>query len=136
MTNERRLATQLVADLRTEIVRADTKASILIAAMGLSLGAPLGAGNAAEHCESGTVWTLACASWLAALTSLLMVLAPRYRRNSWTAAVRRTALDGQPILLATAEELSHIVLVKYRWTRASLVCFAVYATTTAIYCVR
>ncbi|WP_206686052.1 Pycsar system effector family protein [Kribbella qitaiheensis] len=139
-----------MADLRSEIVRADTKASLLIAAMGLGLGAPLGTSRfdpsrCSGNSVCGSSWLLACLLWLAALGCLLTALTPRYRRSSWSGgtpvtsfadihraartghlpdAVRSTGFDEQTSLLTTAADLSRIVLLKYRWIRASLICFA------------
>jgi hypothetical protein len=149
LSPERTLANQIVTDLRTEIVRADTKASMLIAAMGIGLGAPLGGSRfdpagCASDTACGSSWLVACLLWLAALGCLLTSLTPRYRRSSWSNgapmmsfadvhraavagrlpdALRSTGVEEHASLLATAAELSGIVVLKYRWTRASLVCF-------------
>jgi hypothetical protein len=148
---------RLVAELRTETGRADTKASVLIAAMGLGLGAPLGLSRPtpADGCRGScsVIWWFGCLFWVAALGCLLISLVPRYRRSSWTedssvssfvdihraakagnlrAAIRSTGLDEQASLLTAATDLSRIVILKYRWIRAAMTCFALAVSALAL----
>lgn len=144
MTGELDSATAVVADLRAEVIRADTKASMLIAAMSLGLAAPLGITTVDGSGLSAALARLGFLLWFLALGCLLKVLTPRYRRSAWTAGAALTsfadvdraarsghlaeALDSTgPVersrLVDTAAELSHIIVVKYRWIRTSLALF-------------
>jgi pycsar effector protein len=151
----RDLTAQLVADLRVEVARADNKASVLIAAMGLGLGAPLGLSpiNCLEKGINSISWWLGCTLWAAALGCLLIALTPRYRRSSWSdgaalssfadihraskagqlpEAVHTTELDERTALLATAADLSHIILLKYRWIRTATIAFGLGTMSVAL----
>lgn len=145
-------AAAVVADLRAEVTHADTKASMLIAAMSLGLAAPIGMTNLDGSGLSAVLARVGCLLWFLALGCLLNVLTPRYRRSSWTigaglssfADVNRAARTGhladalnrtkraeQSDLVDTAADLSRIIVVKYRWIRAALVLFASGVTVAA-----
>lgn len=133
---------EIVAGLRAEVVRADAKASMLIAAMSLGLAAPIGMTSIDGTGPSATLGRLGFVLWFLALGCLLKVLTPRYRRSAWTtgaaltsfADIDRAARTGRLAdalhrtksadLVDTAAELSHIIVIKYRWIRAALVLFA------------
>lgn len=152
MTRENSSAAAIVADLRAEVIHADTKAAMLIAAMSLGLAAPIGMTNLDGSGPSALLARLGCILWFLALGCLLKVLTPRYRRSAWTngagfssfADIDRaartghlaSALDGddpveQSGLVDAAAELSHIIIVKYRWIRAGLGLFAMGITIAA-----
>lgn len=152
MIREHSSAAAIVADLRTEVIHADTKAAMLIAAMSLGLAAPIGMTNLDGSGLSALLARFGCILWFLALGCLLKVLTPRYRRSAWTTGygfssfadidrAARTghlasALDGdepaeQSGLVEAAAELSHIIIVKYRWIRAALGLFAMGITIAA-----
>ena len=89
------LCERLLADLRTEIARADSKASVLVAALGMTAGvfSALLAGrnwNPAALTTFGTVvWGAGAASLVLSLFALLLAVLPRYRSEPWT--------PGQPL---------------------------------------
>lgn len=152
MTPEHSSAAAVVADLRTEVIHADTKAAMLIAAMSLGLAAPIGLTSLDGSGLPAVLARLGCLLWFLALGCLLKVLTPRYRRSTWTTGVAlssfadidRAARTGQlsqalgstePAdqsgLVDAAAELSRIIVVKYRWIRAALTLFAAGVTVSA-----
>lgn len=76
MTREHSSAAAIVADLRTEVIHADTKAAMLIAAMSLGLAAPIGMTNLDGSGLSALLARLGCILWFLALGCLLKVLTP------------------------------------------------------------
>ncbi|MET8541088.1 Pycsar system effector family protein [Kitasatospora sp. NPDC004799] len=146
-----RTAERLLVDLRDEIGRADTKASILIAAMGMSSGALVSLMAGADGWRPGhlsgigaSAWWVGCAGWTAALLSLLLAILPRYQRRSWSAdgtvthfqdirvaalagelseALLRTDRDPLPALVDALSSNSKIVAAKHRWIRTGLAFF-------------
>ena len=84
MTRENSSAAAIVAELRTEVIHADTKAAMLIAAMSLGLAAPIGMTDLDGSGLSALLARLGCICWFLALGCLLKVLNPRYRRSAWT----------------------------------------------------
>lgn len=153
MTPEQEPAAAVVSELRTEVIHADTKASMLIAAMSVGLAAPIGVTNLEGNGPSAVLARLGCLLWFMALGCLLKVLTPRYRRSAWTtgaalssfADIDRAARTGQLAkaltgtelaersgAIDTAAELSRIIIIKYRWIRAALVLFASGITIAAM----
>ena len=140
-------AERLLADMRAEIGRADTKASVLIGAIGVSGGTVLGrtgSTTGADTVALGLGWG-GFLAWSLALGFLIFATAPRYRRSTWEPGrplsyfldVRRAARSGRlPDALRLTEEdrltglvtsldaTSTIVAAKHRWIRAGSVCFA------------
>ncbi|MFF2010102.1 Pycsar system effector family protein [Streptomyces sp. NPDC058195] len=142
---------RLLLDLRTEVARADSKASVLVAALGMTAGVLSGwlAGSAWRPATlSGpgpALWWTGVGGLVAALFSLLMAVLPRYRRSTWAPGepltyfgdIRDAARQGRlPEALDTTEgsrtdalvtalaETSRIALCKHRWIRAGLLTYA------------
>ncbi|HZG06241.1 MAG TPA: Pycsar system effector family protein [Streptomyces sp.] len=148
-----RAGERLLAELRAEIGRADAKAAVLVAAMGVSTAAWTGAVAVAGTWEPGRpawpgllLWWTGCLAWAASLACLLAAVAPRYRRGSWTPgdtlayfhdireaaeadelreALRRTEERPLDSLVDALTDTSRIAAAKHRWVRAALACFAV-----------
>ncbi|MCX5204846.1 DUF5706 domain-containing protein [Streptomyces sp. NBC_00237] len=144
------LATRLLAELRTEIARADSKASVLVAALGTTAGVASGllAGrdwSPSSLSTAGTVlWLTGAASFGLALLALLMTVLPRYRLGSWAPGtplsyfgdIQRAYSQGQleqaltdtarapaAALRASLAENSRIAARKHQWIRAGLIAF-------------
>ncbi|MFG2649908.1 Pycsar system effector family protein [Streptomyces sp. NPDC048436] len=145
-----RAGAQLLADLRTEIARADSKATVLVGALSMSAGL-LGGLLASRHwspsllsAPATALWWGGVASLVTALLSLLLAVVPRYRRSRWSPGepltyfgdVQRAAQAGQlnaaltetgrnPAdgLLTTLTETSRIVARKHLWIRTGLIAF-------------
>lgn len=153
MTHELDPAAAVVADLRAEVIHADSKASMLIAAMSLGLAAPIGMTSIDGSGLSALLARLGCLMWFLALGCLLKVLTPRYRRSAWTtgatlasfADIDRAARAGhlakalnstgpaeQSGLVDTAADLSRIIVLKYRWIRTALVLFTMSFAVAAV----
>ncbi|WP_328837442.1 Pycsar system effector family protein [Streptomyces europaeiscabiei] len=138
--------TQLLADLRAEIARADTKASVLAGALGIMAGL-LGGHRWSPAVLSPTatiLWWAGAASLVTALFALLLAVLPRYRRSTWEpgrpltyfgdirraarvgglpAAVAETGRDPALGLFLALAETSRIVARKHFWIRTGLVTF-------------
>jgi len=144
-------AERLLAEVRAEAVRADAKASVLIAALGVVAAALAGIGSRprAQAAGHSAAW-LACwwtgeAMTAVGFATLLAAVAPRRRHVSRPrdllahfADISRAAATGRlPQALCWTErhpdlsvmtamtDVSRIVVVKYRWIRTALCCFAV-----------
>ncbi|MFC9681505.1 Pycsar system effector family protein [Streptomyces sp. NPDC056948] len=145
-----RAGTQLLADLRGEIARADAKATVLVGALGIS-GGMLAAlltqrGWTPDRlpAPATVLWWAGAASLVVALFALLLAVMPRYRGSRWTPGspltyfgdVRRAARQGRlttaladtgrdparGLLLALAET-SGIAARKHFWIRTGLLSF-------------
>ena len=137
---------QLLGDLRAEIARADTKASVLVGALGITAGllGGHGRGPAALSPAASVLWWVGAASLLAALFALLLAVLPRYRRSSWepgrpltyfgdvqraarsgglAAAVAVTGREPAVALFCALAETSRIVARKHLWIRTGLTAF-------------
>lgn len=142
---------RILADLRDEITRADAKATVLVAVLGMTAGA-LGAlradrdwGHSPPSTAAALLWWLGALSLIVALFALLLAVVPRYRRSRWEAGqpltyfgdVRRAALVGEldtalsatgrapaEALLVALAETSRIAARKHLWVRAGLIAFA------------
>ncbi|MYS89499.1 MULTISPECIES: Pycsar system effector family protein [Streptomyces] len=147
---EMRAGVQLLADLRSEIARADAKATVLVGALGISAGvlAALltnsGCSPAQLSTPAALLWWAGAASLVIALFALLLAVMPRYRSSNWTPGhpltyfgdVRRAARAGRltsalaetgrdpvrGVVLALAET-SGIAARKHFWIRTGLVSF-------------
>ncbi|MFI9750918.1 Pycsar system effector family protein [Streptomyces collinus] len=145
-----RAGTQLLADLRNEIARADAKATVLVGALGISAGA-LAALLTNRHWSpdqlpgpAALLWWAGTASLVVALFALLLAVLPRYRRSRWTpgrpltyfgdirrasqtgrlaAALAETGRDPGPGLRAALAETSGIAARKHFWIRTGLLSF-------------
>ncbi|MGW3663574.1 Pycsar system effector family protein [Streptomyces sp. NPDC005141] len=145
-----RTAERLLTELRGEIARADSKASVLVAALGMTAGvfSALLAGRGwtpSELSRAGTgLWWTGAAALGLSLFALLLAVLPRYRRGTWVPgrplcyfgdiqqAVREgrlaTALadtDRDPAagLTAALVETSRIAARKHQWIRTGLIAF-------------
>ncbi|MFI8961948.1 Pycsar system effector family protein [Streptomyces sp. NPDC053493] len=145
-------AERLLAELRLEAARADTKGSVLVAAQGMAAAALVGVlatrgWRPAELSGPGqALWWTGAVCFLASLVSLLMAVLPRYRRAGWRPgaplthfadirgaarrgpavleeALRETDRAPRAALLASLTENSRIVAIKYGWLRAGLAGF-------------
>lgn len=144
------LCERLLGDLRGEIARADSKASVLVAALGMTAGVFSGllAGrrwSPASLSWPGTVvWWAGIVSLALALFALLLAVLPRYGRRAWEpgrplsyfgdiqravrmdrldAALADTERDPTAGLVAALTETSGIAARKHQWIRAGLIAF-------------
>ncbi|MEU5958969.1 Pycsar system effector family protein [Streptomyces sp. NPDC047525] len=145
-------AERLLADLRSEIARADSKASVLVAALGMTAGVFSGllAGRNWQPGEltaaGATIWWAGVLAFVSALFALLLAVLPRLRGTTWTAgrplsyfgdiqqAVREGRLlqalaetEHAPLsgLTAALAETSRIAVRKHQWIRVGLIAFGV-----------
>ncbi|MFD8390394.1 Pycsar system effector family protein [Streptomyces sp. NPDC059680] len=145
-----RLCERLLAETRTEIAHADNKASVLVAALGMSAGVFSGllAGwkwTPSALSAAGTVmWWAGALSLLLSLFALLLAVLPRYQLGTWTPgeplsyfgdvqqAVRQGRLDtaladteNRPTagLARALTENSRIAVRKHQWIRTGLIAF-------------
>ncbi|MFF8998848.1 Pycsar system effector family protein [Streptomyces achromogenes] len=145
-----RLCERLLADLRTEIARADSKAAVLVAALGMTAGLLSGllAGrNWAPDRLSATgalLWWTGTFCLVLSLFSLLLAVLPRYRPGAWApgrplsyfgdireaarsgrleAALDDTVRDPTAGLLASLAANSAIAGRKHQWIRSGLISF-------------
>ncbi|NBM21290.1 Pycsar system effector family protein [Streptomyces sp. GC420] len=145
-----RLCERLLSDLRTEIARADGKASVLVAALGMTAG--VGSGLLAGRnwspdslSRTGTaLWWAGIASLAFSLFALLLAVLPRYRAGTWApgqplsffgdiqraarlgrleAALADTERDPAAGLMAALAESSRIAARKHQWIRYGLIAF-------------
>ncbi|NUH44241.1 hypothetical protein HUF15_47600 [Streptomyces samsunensis] len=141
---------RLLGDLRAEIARADGKAAVLVAALGMTAGIITGllANSAWAPGDLSAVGSLAWWTGILALAlalfALLMTVLPRYGGTAWAPGrplayfsdIQRaarlgrlaTALDDTaraPVsgLLAALTETSRIATVKHQWIRTGLIAF-------------
>lgn len=143
-------AERLLVEMRGEIARADSKASVLVAALGMTAGVFTGlvAGRnwgPEELSAPGTwVWWAGALALALSLFALLLAVLPRYRSGVWTPgqplcyfgdvqqAVRAGLLadaladtDRDPAagLTAALVETSRIAARKHQWIRTGLIAF-------------
>ncbi|MET3986393.1 Pycsar system effector family protein [Streptomyces sp. PvR034] len=143
-------AARLLADLRVEIARADSKAALLVGAFGMTAGV-LSAQLAGRDWQPGllsvpgrTVWWAGAAALALALPALLLAVLPRSLSAEWRAGaplsyfgdVRSADLQGRLVeALATTDEdpeaalrlalaaNSRIAVRKHQWIRTGLLAF-------------
>ncbi|GHF66997.1 Pycsar system effector family protein [Streptomyces thermodiastaticus] len=145
------LCERLLSDLRAETARADSKASVLVAALGMTAGvfsavlANRGWTPARLSTRGTLLWWTGIASYAASLFALLLAVVPRYRRT-WApgqpvssfadirqavrasrldAAIDDTARDPTAALIAGLCETSRIATRKHQWIRTGLIAFCV-----------
>jgi hypothetical protein len=145
-----RTAERLLTELRGEIARADSKASVLVAALGMTAGVFSGllAGRGwtpRELSWAGTaLWWAGAAALALSLFALLLAVLPRYRTGSWApgqplcyfgdiqqavregrlaAALADTDRDPAAGLTAALTETSRIAARKHQWIRTGLIAF-------------
>ncbi|MEU2546035.1 Pycsar system effector family protein [Streptomyces roseolus] len=150
----RRTAERLLAELRLEAARADTKGSVLVAAQGMAAAALVGVlavrgWHPTQLAALGQVmWWTGAVCFLVSLIALLMAVVPRYRAVDWSpgaplthfADIRGAARHGRAVLeealretdrspdsavLTSLIENSRIVSIKYGWLRAGMAGFTV-----------
>jgi hypothetical protein len=146
------LCERLLADLRTEIARADSKASVLVAALGLTAGvfggllAGRGWTPSSLSATGTTLWWTGTLSLAVSLFALLLAVLPRYRSGAWTPgqplayfgdiqqAVQQGHLESaladtehNPVVALTAAliESSRIAARKHQCIRAGLIALCV-----------
>ncbi|MFF8655331.1 Pycsar system effector family protein [Streptomyces huasconensis] len=145
-----RAAERLLAGVRAETARADNKAAVLVAALGMTAGVFSGllAGRqwtpGALSGPGTIIWWSGSAALALSLFSLLLAVLPRYRTRSWRPGqplsyfgdIQQAARAGQLVtaladtereptagLAATLAEISHIAMRKHQWIRAGLITF-------------
>ncbi|MEV0529293.1 Pycsar system effector family protein [Streptomyces sp. NPDC050439] len=145
-----RAGAELLDDLRTEISRADAKATVLAGTLSMSAGllggllAGRGWSPSLLSAPATALWWTGVAFLAVALFSLLLAVVPRYRRSHWRSGqpltyfgdVQRAARAGQlgtaltetgrhpdRGLLTTLAVTSRIVSRKHLWIRAGLIAF-------------
>ncbi|MER5494006.1 Pycsar system effector family protein [Streptomyces sp. NPDC002454] len=147
-------AERLLSEVRAEIGRADTKASVLIGALGMCAGVVLTTywSHVPVSGLSRFMGMAALLTWACALGFLLFATAPRYRASRWSSGtpltyfldIRRAAGSGvladalrtterEPLagLVIALRDTSDIAAAKHRWIRTGLVCFLVGAVALA-----
>ncbi|MEU4213253.1 Pycsar system effector family protein [Streptomyces sp. NPDC026206] len=147
-----RTAERLLAELRQEAARADTKGSVLVAAQGMAASALVGVlavrgwQPVSLSVLGQVMWWAGAACFLGSLFSLLMTVIPRYRSHAWrpglplthfadihgaarqgpTAleeALRETERAPAAALLLALTQNSRIVAGKYGWLRTGMAGF-------------
>ncbi|WP_236656199.1 Pycsar system effector family protein [Streptacidiphilus jiangxiensis] len=141
---------RLLAETRDEIGRADSKASILLAVLGVSASGVIGLQSSASWSPhrlaavGQLAWWCGLLALLTALAALLLAVLPRFSRNSWrpgrplthfqdivdaadagllAQALAETEEKGETALLLALAESSRIVARKHRCIRAGLTAF-------------
>ncbi|AZM54882.1 hypothetical protein DMA15_21890 [Streptomyces sp. WAC 01529] len=144
-------AARLLLELRAEIARADTKAAVLMAALGVTAGtattllAEHGWSPAARSAPGSSAWWAGLLALGLAVVALLMAVLPRYDARGWTpgaplthfADVRQAARCGRleqalaeterttsASAVAALSETSRIALRKHQWIRTGLIALA------------
>lgn len=144
---ERITADRLLQDMRGEIARADSKASVLLGALSMTVGAfasvlaGRGWSPALLSGPAAVAWWSGVGALTIALLALLMAVLPRYRHSDWTpgmpltyfADVQRAVAEGRLSAALTDTEhappdrfaaslaaTSRIVHDKHRWIRAGV----------------
>ncbi|MGP3687896.1 Pycsar system effector family protein [Streptomyces sp. IBSNAI002] len=145
-------AQRLLADLRTEITRADSKASVLVGTFGITaglVGSPLivkGWHPGSLPVTGRVLWSCGALALALSLTSLLLAVLPRYGNGVWRSgtplsyfgdirsavrqgrlseALAETDRDPAASLRAALAENSRIAARKHQWIRVGLLSYAV-----------
>lgn len=151
------LATQLLAETREELIRADSKAAMLFAVFGIALGVVLAGIVAGDWAPSDlaagaeVVWWLGAASAALGLVAVGAAVWPRLKRKNATGrvtyfahvigyrdrealteALARQASDDLARPIEQLEAISGIVMVKYRLIRWALGLYGAGAATCAV----
>ncbi|MEV0485545.1 Pycsar system effector family protein [Streptomyces sp. NPDC050508] len=141
---------QLLADLRSEIARADAKASILVAMLGITTGVLSAVlidrrwSPALLPAPAALLWWAGAALLVTSLLALLLAVLPRYRRSRWVPGLPltyfgdiRRAVRTDRLVMALADterapaqalctalaENSRITVRKHFWIRTGLIAF-------------
>lgn len=143
-------AARLLADLRVEVARADSKAALLVGALGMTAGVISGQ-LSGLHRPLGALSTPGLALWwsgatalLLALVAMLLAVLPRSLRSGWQAgtplayfgdiraadqegrlaeAIAETAQDAETALRVALAANSRIALRKHQWIRIGLLAY-------------
>lgn len=143
-------AERLLGELRSEIARADSKAAVLVAALGMTAGVFSGLLAGREWTPSalsgaGTaLWWAGASAPALSLFALLFAVLPRFRSGSWVPgtplcyfgdiqqavragrladALAATDHDPAAAFMAALTETSRIAARKHQWIRAGLIAF-------------
>ncbi|MFC8346046.1 Pycsar system effector family protein [Streptomyces sp. NPDC057280] len=146
----RPVAERLLGEMRGEIARADSKASVLVAALGMTAGVFSGlvAGRQwspqSLSVPGAVLWWAGVAAFTLSLFALLLAVLPRYGNGAWAPGrplcyfgdVQRAAREGRLAealadterdpaagLTASLTETSLIAARKHQWIRAGLIAF-------------
>ncbi|WP_326665498.1 Pycsar system effector family protein [Streptomyces canus] len=153
------VAERLLSDLRTEIARADAKASVLVAALGVAtalLGAVAG-GHAwapARLSAPGlALWCAGLAALAVTLLAFLLAVLPRHGTRRWAPgaplsyfgdiqraarsgclaqALTETENDPAAGTVTALAETSHIAMRKHQWIRVGLIALGVAVPLLAV----
>ncbi|WP_405711836.1 DUF5706 domain-containing protein [Streptomyces xanthophaeus] len=145
-----RIASQLLADLRVEIARADSKASLLIGALGMTAGL-LSTQLAGRRWHPGSLsgfglmlWCIGAVALALSLLALLLAVLPRSLSSVWQAgtplsyfgnirsadqqgrlaeALAHTGRDQGTALRDALAANSRIAVRKHQWIKAGLVAY-------------
>lgn len=147
-----RLCERLLTDLRTEIARADSKASVLVAALGMTAGvfsgllAGRGWSPSALSTAGTALWWSGTLSLTVSLFAMLLAVLPRFRSAPWVPgqpltyfgdiqqAVRQGCLasaladtEHDPLagLTVALTEASRLAARKHQWIRTGLIAFCI-----------
>ncbi|MFE2375358.1 Pycsar system effector family protein [Streptomyces sp. NPDC059398] len=145
-------AERLLVELRAEIARADNKAAVLVAALGMTAGvfSALLAGHGwtpnALSVPAAFFWWSGAAGLALSLFALLLAVLPRYRTRDWApgqplcyfgdiqqavragqleTALADTARNPTAVFTVALAETSRIAVRKHRWIRTGLIAFCV-----------
>ncbi|MFI9826881.1 Pycsar system effector family protein [Streptomyces sp. NPDC051913] len=146
----RQVAERLLAEMRGEIARADSKASVLVAALGMTAGVFSGlvAGRTwspqSLSVPGAVLWWAGVLAFALSLFALLLAVLPRYGTGEWapgrplcyfgdvqralregrlSEALADTERDPAAGLTAALTETSLIAARKHQWIRAGLITF-------------
>ncbi|MFD5621107.1 Pycsar system effector family protein [Streptomyces yangpuensis] len=151
MTPSDEAAARLLADLRIEVARADSKAGLLIGALGMTVGVASGQ-LGGPHRSLGSlsapglaVWCSGAVALALALLAMLLAVLPRSLRSGWQAgsplayfgdirsadrqgllaeALSDTAHDSGRAIHAALAANSRIAVRKHQWIRIGLLAYA------------
>ncbi|MEW1633978.1 Pycsar system effector family protein [Streptomyces sp. NPDC093801] len=150
MTTDEEVAVRLLADLRVEIARADTKAALLVGALGMTAGV-VGGQPSGPHRSPGSLpgwgpvlWWAGVVALALALLALLLAVLPRSLRSAWQTgsplayfgdihsadrqgrlaeALADTGHDPGSAVCAALAANSRIAVRKHQWIRAGLLAY-------------
>lgn len=147
-----KVAERLLAEMRAEIARADSKANVLVAASALTAGAFSGLvagrrwGPGSLSAPGAVLWWTGVLTLALSLFALLLAVLPRYQTRRWVPGrpltyfgdIQQAAREGRLAdALAAAErdpaagltvaltETSRIATRKHQWIRTGLITFCV-----------
>jgi hypothetical protein len=141
---------RLLSELRNEVARADSKASVLVAALGMTAGVFSGLLAGRDWTPSDLSWAATALWWAGtvalglSLFALLLAVLPRFGSGTWApgrplsyfgdirqavrlgrleAALADTHRDPTTGLTAALAEMSRIAARKHQWIRTGLIAF-------------